>query len=146
MENWGYLLSDSARHLRRVFDERMRSLGMTGPQARLLVLLGRDEGEQQAFYANKLDVEPITLCRMVDRMQEAGLIERRPDPDDRRARRIYRTERAREISANVGTEVNAILEDAAQGLDDKDREALQRLLSLVSDRLAHMDTRQLADG
>jgi len=145
MENWGYLLNDSSRQLRRLFDERMRSLGMTGPQARLLLILGRAEGEQQVFYANQLDVEPITLCRMVDRMEEAGLIERRPDPEDRRVRRIYRTEHAREISSRVSDEVGALLMAAAEGLQEADCEVLQQLLSRVSNRLAQMNTRQNAN-
>ncbi len=74
MENIGYLLGDRSRLLRRAFDDRVRAVGVTGPQARLLMYLSRYEGENQGFYAEQLDVEAITLCRMVDRMADAGLV------------------------------------------------------------------------
>ena len=68
-KNLGWLMVDNARLLRRAFDERVRTTGMTGPQARLLLALERTPGENQAFHAERLEVEPITLCRMVDRME-----------------------------------------------------------------------------
>ena len=60
-----YLLGDSARLLRRAFDLRVRAKGVTGPQARLLLVLGLHEGQNQGFYAEQLDVEAITLARAV---------------------------------------------------------------------------------
>ena len=93
-KNLGWLMVDNARLLRRAFDERVRAIGITGPQARLLLALERSPGENQAFHAERLEVEPITLCRMVDRMEESGLVERRNDPSDRRARLLYLTPRA----------------------------------------------------
>ena len=92
-----YLLSDTARLLRREFDARVRQLGVTGPQARLLLLLETSEGENQGFYAERLEVEAISLGRMLDRMGDAGLIERRTDPSDRRAWRIHLTARSRAL-------------------------------------------------
>ena len=93
-KNVGYLLSDAGRLMRRAFDDRVRELGITSPQARLLLNLERGPGQNQVFYADLLEIEPITLCRMVDRMEEAGLVERRPDPDDRRARLLHLTDRS----------------------------------------------------
>ena len=86
MRDIGYLLADCARHMRRIFDERMREIGVTGPQARLLMTLAAHEGEQQSYYANLLEVEPITLCRMVDRMVE--VLSGQLTPDRERARTI----------------------------------------------------------
>lgn len=146
MDNWGYLLSDCSRRLRRLFDERMRSLGMTGPQARLLVILETREGASQSYYANELDVEPITLCRMVDRMEEADLIERRPDPADRRARLVFRTRRAKQIETQIKAEIETLLDEVAQDLDSAERRTLGGLLSRISDGVARLDQRQPADG
>lgn len=80
-----YQMGDSSRLLRRAFDARMRQLGVTGPQARLLLELSKAEGENQGHYAERLEVEPITLCRMVDRMEESGC--RFPRPTGPRLRR-----------------------------------------------------------
>src|SRR6478672_1911662 len=90
--NIGYLLNDSSRLLRRAFDERVRELGLTAVQARLLLSLQKFPDNNQAFYAERLEVEPITLTRIVDRMEEAGWIERVADPSDRRARRLHLTD------------------------------------------------------
>lgn len=68
----GYRLADNSRQLRRLFDERVRGLGLTGPQARLLLSLDRNPNENQAFYAERLEIEPITLTRIVDRLEDAA--------------------------------------------------------------------------
>jgi DNA-binding MarR family transcriptional regulator len=81
----GFLLGDAARLLRRAFDERARTMGVTRPQWRVLALLKRFDGSTQVTIADMLEVEPITLGRMIDRLQDAGLVERRADPKDRRA-------------------------------------------------------------
>ena len=134
----GYLLSDCARQLRRVFDERMREIGVTGPQARLMMLLARHEGGQQGFYANELDVEPITLCRMVDRMVEAGLIERRSDPKDRRARLLYPSRKARESMDEMQAAIDKLREDVHGGFTSAEFETLRRLLGQLADRLTEL--------
>ena len=84
-EDLGFLIGDTARLMRRAFDERVRTKGITRPQWRVLGLLNRFGGSTQVVLAEMMDVEPITLGRMIDRMQDAGLVERRADPSDRRA-------------------------------------------------------------
>jgi DNA-binding MarR family transcriptional regulator len=93
----GFLIGDVSRLLRRAFDVRARTIGVTRPQWRMLTTLSRHEGVNQGRLADLLDVEAITLCRMVDRLADAGLVERRSDPSDRRAWRIYLTENAHPI-------------------------------------------------
>src|SRR5258706_15552124 len=88
-ESLGFLISDVSRLMRRRFDERARLIGVTRAQWRTLVTLSRHEGINQGGLADLLEVEPITLCRMVDRLEEAGLVERRRDPADRRAWQIF---------------------------------------------------------
>lgn len=136
MENLGYLLGDSSRLLRYDFDDRVRMVGVTGPQARLLLNLARSEGENQGFFADALEVEPITLCRMVDRMAEAGLIERRRDPADRRAWRLHLTERSRPMIARLRECVDALVEDMMQGVDAAERGAFAQTLIAIRANLA----------
>ncbi len=147
MNNIGYLMADNSRQLRRAFDERVRALGVTGPQARLLLTLSRDGGQNQGFYANRLDVEPITLCRMVDRLEEAGLIERRRDPSDRRAWRLYLTKRANDQVNRLGAQIDDMVEEALAGMDDTSRQEFTRMLTLIGNNLsARRDLKEAANG
>ncbi len=150
MENIGYLLGDRSRLLRRAFDERVRALGVTGPQARLLFLLTRDEGGNQGVYAEELDVEPITLCRMVDRMEEAGMVERRPAPSDRRARQLFLTERSRAVIPALRECVDQLLEDMLAGISPAQRETFAQVLTAIGTNLGarreNRDNKVLIDG
>ncbi|MBC7505892.1 MAG: MarR family transcriptional regulator, partial [Sandarakinorhabdus sp.] len=82
-DSFGVLITDSARLLRRRFDARARGLGVSRAQWQVLFILSRTEGINQAGLAEALDVETITVGRMVDRLADAGLVERRADPADR---------------------------------------------------------------
>ena len=147
MENIGYLLGDSSRLLRRAFDDGVRAIGVTGPQARLLLYMARVEGENQGHYADRLEVEPITLCRMVDRMEEAGLVERRRDPADRRAWRVHLTERSRAMITELRGCVDTMVEDMMSGISPPDRESFTRILTAMSANLAaRRDSRALVNG
>lgn len=126
-----YLLSDSSRLLRRAFDARVRTLGMTSQQARLLLILQVNEGENQGFYAEVLEVEPISLTRMIDRMEEAGLIERRRDPADRRAWRLFLTDRSRQLIDQVRACLTGLEDEMLTGLDEAQRAALAGMLETI---------------
>ncbi len=134
--NIGYLLNDCSRFLRRAFDERMRALGITAVQARLLLSLDKFPDNNQAFYAERLEVEPITLTRLVDRMAEAGWLERVADSSDRRARILHLTPKSHEVVSKVRKRVNGLIEDMASGLSAAERNELARLLTAISDNLA----------
>jgi len=109
----GFVLQDVARLLRRAMDHRAQDLGLTSAQWRILAYVARAErlsepAPNQAALADLLDIEPISLSRQIDRAEAAGLIERRPDPNDRRAHRLYLTATARpliESFRTVGMEV-----------------------------------------
>lgn len=133
-----YLLSDSARLLRRAFDARVRTLGMTSRQARLLLILHVTEGENQGYYAELLEVEPISLTRMVDRMEEAGLIERRRDPADRRAWRLFLTDRSRCVIDQVRDCLTGLEDEMLAGLEPEQREALGQMLESIRENFAHI--------
>ena len=93
----GYLLTDAARLIRRRFEQESRDIPMTTAQLQIVARLKRHEGLSQAALAGLLDIDPMTLSRHIDRMEAAGLVERRPDPNDRRARRVHTTEHARAL-------------------------------------------------
>lgn len=135
--NIGYLLSDNSRQLRRLFDERVRGLGLTAAQARLLLSLDKFPDSNQAFYADRIEVEPITLTRLVDRMEDAGWIERKPDPTDRRARILHLTEKAQDIVVPLRRIVEALVEDILEGIDEGDRVRLAALLETIGANLSN---------
>ena len=95
-ESVGFLLNDVARLLRKRFEQRARAeeLGLTRAQWQVLANLARREGINQSALAQHLDLEPITLVRILDRLEASGLVERRADPRDRRARNLFLTDAA----------------------------------------------------
>lgn len=136
MDSVAYLIADSARMIRRAFDSAVRELGMTGPQARLLMVLWKNEGENQGFYADRLEVEPISLCRMLDRLAESDLIERRHDPADRRARRLFLTERSRELIDRIRASLAPLEETILAGIDAPARADLASRMVRVRENLS----------
>src|SRR6476659_5939274 len=90
-------IGETATALRRAFDRRAGSLGVTRAQWRVLARLSRTPGLRQIELADQLDMEAITLCRIVDRLAEAGLVERQPDPADRRAWKLMLTTKSKPL-------------------------------------------------
>lgn len=125
----GFLLHDLARRFRYRFDERAKDLGVTRTQWRTLLQLGRREGLTQSELADLLEVERITLCRMIDRLTEAGLVERRADPQDRRVWRLHLLPRAHAIVSQL-TGIGADLEEEAlSALEPGERIMLRETLT-----------------
>jgi DNA-binding MarR family transcriptional regulator len=135
-DSLGFLLGDVSRLLRRSFDARARTIGVTRPQWRVLTMLIRHEGINQGGLADLLDVEAITLCRMVDRLADAGLVERRPDPGDRRAWRLFLTEKAHPLLAELKILGEGLFEEAMTGLSDNEQTKLATMLELVRSNLS----------
>ena len=131
----GFLIGDVSRLMRKRFDERARAIGVTRPQWQTLSKLSRVEGINQGGLAELLEVEPITLCRMIDRLEEAGLVERRRDPADRRAWRIFLTDKARPMIEQIRTLAEGMFEDALHGLSDTARGALMESLTRIHTNL-----------
>lgn len=103
----GFLIYEVSRLMRRDFDERVQSLGLTQIQWRAIVHIARQEGCNQATLAAQLEVKPITLTRLIDRLVEAGWVVREPDLQDRRAVRLHLTEKVRPL-------LNIMLEKSLQ--------------------------------
>ncbi len=147
MTHIGYQLADNSRLARWAFDQQVREIGVTGPQARLLLTLNRRPGENQGFYAEQLEVEPITLCRMVDRLEEASMIERRPDPSDRRAWQLHLTGKSRQVVEKLQQRVDSLVEDMLHGLTAAERSEFARLLQVVGSNLSQRrDMARTANG
>ncbi len=123
-ENPGSKLADVARLMRRSFDARARSIGVTRPQWQVLSQLRRHEGINQGKLADLLEVEPITVCRMVDRLQDADLVERRTDPADRRSWRLFLTIKAHELLGQLRPLADELLDEAFEGIELAERSQL----------------------
>ncbi len=135
--SFGYLVHDVARLFARRFNQRaLLFLGLTRSQCRVLGYLARHEGIHQAGLADLLEIKPMTLVRQIDRMEEDGWIERRPDPDDRRARRLVLTEKARPILARILDLSRAVRNEAFAELSEEDGRHLVDLLRRVHGNLA----------
>jgi DNA-binding MarR family transcriptional regulator len=135
-ETIGFILNDTARLYRRAFNARVRDSGITALQWRLITYLKRHEGIRQGPLAELIEVEPITLSRMVDRLVEAGLVERRADPADRRAWRLYLTTRAADLLGGIRSVVEALNDEALEGLSPAERDQLLDLVARVRANLS----------
>ena len=129
--NFAIEVAETAHALRRAFDRRACVLGTTRAQWRVLARLGRDDGQRQVALAEALDVEPITLSRMVDRLVEAGLVERRPDEADRRAWRVHLTPRAGPLIEKLHDLADDFLAGALDGIPTGDQQAVLDTLRRV---------------
>ena len=112
----GFLVSDLARLFRRTMDRRLQSLGLTQAQWRALVHLSRSEGMTQTALAERLEIQPITMTRLIDRMENAGWVERRTHPGDRRAVQLYLAPRSQPILAEMNARATEILSEATRGV------------------------------
>jgi DNA-binding MarR family transcriptional regulator len=146
IQDIGYRMADNSRMLRRLFDERVRDLGLTAAQARLLLSLNRHAHENQAFHAEQLEVEPITLTRIIDRMEDAGWIERKACPNDRRARILHLTDKSRSIVSSLQDIVQVMFEDVLRGLDQAQRQALLAMLEQIGSNLVDAREMEVAHG
>lgn len=130
-EDLGFLIGDTARLMRRAFDERVRNKGITRPQWRVLVLLHRFDGSNQVALAEMMDVEPITLGRMIDRLQDAGLVERRADHSDRRAWRVHLTPAGESRIEDLKPLATELFADAVSGLSEDQQSELEAMLDII---------------
>ena len=132
----GYLLNDAARLMRRDFDRRSAGLGLTQSQWRVISFLSRRPGAHQVTIAEWLEVQPITLARLIDRMVASGWIERRPDPHDRRAVRLFLTDKVAPVRERIRATGAATRAAAFAGLTDDELGALLTILTKVKGNLA----------
>ena len=130
-----FSINDVARLLRTHADQKAALLGMTRAKWAVLARLDRSEGLKQTELAEMLDLQPITLTRLLDRLCDNGLIERRPDPDDRRAKRLFLTPAARPLLERLSDLGEDLMETALAGLGRSEVAALLASLSTVKENL-----------
>ncbi len=144
--NVGALMHDVARLMRRRFERRTRQTGLaiTRQQARALLSIARNEGLSQAAIATLLDIEPIALVRLLDRLHEEGLVERRLHPTDRRVRTLWLTPLGWRVVDRVLAINRDIRDEACAGLSPAAREAMMRALDHMKGNLLLAEERESA--
>ncbi len=142
---FGFLIHDVARLLRRNFNRRVQTFGLTQEQCRVILHLSRNEGIQQVDLAELLEIRPITLARLLDKLQENQLIERRLNPDDRRAFRLYLTRDAHAVLEKILSLGAATRADANRKISRTDLERMFSILSRVKVNLIDAEENQLYD-
>lgn len=131
----GFLLADVSRLMRRAFQRELAGSSLTLAQGRALVYVSRHEGVRQIELADLLEVQPITLARLLDQLAAVGLVERRPDPDDRRAYRIYLTPAAAPHLAAIEQVAVVVRSEALRGVSEADADTLLAALRQMRDNL-----------
>jgi MarR family transcriptional regulator for hemolysin len=129
MEQLAWDIGETSHALRRAFDRRAAELGITRAQWRVLARLDLQPGQRQVDLAERMDIEPITLCRIVDKLEEASLVERRRDPSDRRAWQLYLSDSA----APLVTKLHALADSfSAEIFGALDRQEIERARALLA--------------
>jgi DNA-binding MarR family transcriptional regulator len=136
---FGYAISDVQRLLRRIFDRRAGDLGLTRAQWMALSRIDRAEGLTQTELAQELDMETIAVGRVLDRLEAAGFIERRADPEDRRCWRLHRARKSDEVMAGMKQIADQLREDVLEGVDASDFTVTMRVLAQVKETLNKLD-------
>lgn len=139
INNLGFLLNEVHRMVRRDFNERVRPTGLTQGQWRALAYVSRMEGVNQARLAERMEIRPITLGRLIDRLQEAGWVERRADPGDRRMCRLYLTPAAQPLIRRLRTLASETLDRALAGIGAQRRTQLVSTLKHIKENLSEND-------
>ncbi len=132
----GFLVHDAARLMRRRFEARASGHGLSLAQWRLLVRVVKEEGVAQARLAELLEIEPISVSRLLDRMEGLDWIERRADSSDRRVRMIFPTAKASDAYAQVKSLAGEVYAEALAGLSPEERRILVKGLSTVIENLS----------
>ncbi|MET0291932.1 MAG: MarR family transcriptional regulator [Steroidobacteraceae bacterium] len=135
----GFLLKDLSRLYVQRFEEHAKSISMTLMQCKVLVNLDRSEGVSQAKLAEMVSVEPMAMVRLLDRMEEDDLIERRPDPADRRARQLYLTRKAKPKLDEIWRLAAVVRTEMLEGVSKSDRDIFLRVLDAAHANLSALE-------
>ena len=136
--NFGFLVHDVSRLIKRRFDRQARQTGLpiTRRQAAVMLYIARNEGVSQTEVATWLDLEPIALVRMLDKLNEEGLVERRGHPTDRRVRTLWLTPVARPVVTQILAINKTIREEAFAGMPTHARDTVIDILDAIKGNLA----------
>jgi MarR family transcriptional regulator, transcriptional regulator for hemolysin len=136
MENFGFLMRDVSRLSAKRFEHNARELELTLPHCKVLAHLSRNQGISQARLAELTETDPMTLVRTLDRMQQDGWIERRPDPADRRAHCLFLCDAARPVVDRIWKIAEQTRSEMLAALSQDEREHLMDLLERIHGSLS----------
>jgi DNA-binding MarR family transcriptional regulator len=137
--NFGFILNDVARLLRKVYDRRVRELGLTRAQWWVLTHLYRVDGVTQAELAEILEIERPTLGRLLDRLEAKGWVRREPDADDRRAKRVFLTEAVQAPMQTMRAVAASVRSDALSGLSATEQDRFVDALLKIKGNLLGLE-------
>lgn len=138
--SFGYLLSDVTLLFRKHFDRRAVKFGLTRAQWRATKMLYHRPGLRQTELAEFLEMEPIAVGRVIDRLQAAGFVERRPDPKDRRAWRLHTTEQAHDVIGDMEHIAQGLRVDATEGIAHDDMAHMIAVLNRIKENLLALES------
>jgi len=142
MKELAWEIAETHRAMRRYYDRRAAALGVTTAQWRVIAHVGHTPGLKQVELAERLDVEPITAGRIVDRLEEAGLVERQPAPADRRAWRLFLTGKAEPISGKLRELADDMADEAFAGFAREQLETIRAQLARVRENVSRAESAQ----
>ncbi len=139
LRTFGFLLKDTNRLYTQRFEQRAAALGLTLPQCRVLIYLANNEGISQAQLAELTDLEPMTLVRSLDFLESQDWLERRNDPTDRRARRLYLKAAGRPRVAEIWNLVHLTQREAFAGIPKKQADIMIEMLEKVRSNISSLE-------
>ena len=142
--NFGFLLKEvSSRYVLR-FEQRAGAISLTLPTCKVLAYLERNEGISQSKLADLTSIEPMAMVRIIDRMEIDGLLERRPDPVDRRVRRLYLTQKSKPTLDEIWRLGDQVRAETFAGISQQDRDVFLAVLSRLNDNLGLLESPAVA--
>ena len=132
----GFLLADVSRLMRKAFHQRLGDSALTLAQARTLIHISRNQGIRQVELAELLEIQPITLARLIDQLAKSGLVERRNDPEDRRAYQLFLTSEAQPQLDAIDRVAKAIRREALRGLSKSEAKRVMDALGRIRNNLS----------
>jgi MarR family transcriptional regulator for hemolysin len=139
LRNFGFLFREVSRQYVARFETHARSISLTLSQCKVLGRLEKNEGVSQARLAEIAEVDPMTMVRILDRMEAEGLLERRPDPADRRVRCLYLTAKAKPLLSEIWRLADLTRSEMFEGSDNAERHTFMAVLERMHDNLARLE-------
>ena len=136
---FGFIVTDVTRLMRKHFDRRALRFNLTRAQWRALKRLHHEQGISQSDLAEFLEMEPIAVGRVIDRLQKAGFVERRADPADRRAWRLYLMPGAHDVLEEMETIASDLYRQAQRGIPAAELKTMISVLARMKDNLSALD-------
>ena len=140
LRNFGFLLKDASRRYVARFETLASEISLTLPQCKVLVRLEKNQGVSQVRLADLAEVDPMTMVRILDRMEADGLLERRPDPSDRRARCLFLTSKAKPLLDEIWRLSDVVRGETLQGISASQRDVFMDVLERLHANLSRLES------